>query len=142
MIQKRYNALKNAATIVMSSSTLRGISLVSFFFELGKSGINCVLMYYLKAAFGFDKNEFLEILMLVGFGSIISQVPFMGATFKVVVVLIRPTGKAQGFVAGVESLLSLLSPLIMSPLTSWFLSSNAPFNCKGFSIICTSVCMQ
>ncbi|KAK7814623.1 organelle rrm domain-containing protein 1, partial [Quercus suber] len=193
IIQKRYNAMKDAATIVMSSPTLRGISLVAFFFELGKSGINYVLMYYLKAAFGFDKNEFSEILMLVGFGSIISQmlvlplinplvgekvilcigilasiayalfnglawapwVPFMGATFKVVVVLVRPAtyaiisrasssndqGKTQGFVAGVESLSSLLSPLVMSPLTSWFLSSSAPFNCKGFSIICASVCM-
>ncbi|XP_030964082.1 hippocampus abundant transcript-like protein 1 [Quercus lobata] len=73
IIQKRYKSMKDAATIVMSSPTLRGISLVSFFFELGKSGINYVLMYYLKAAFGFDKNEFSEILMLVGFGSIISQ---------------------------------------------------------------------
>ncbi|KAM4071926.1 hypothetical protein ACJW30_11G095800 [Castanea mollissima] len=183
IIQKRYKAMKDAAIIVMSSPTLRGISLVSFFFELGKSGINCVLMYYLKAAFGFDKNEFSEILMLVGFGSIISQmlvlplinplvgqkvilcigilasiayVPFVGATFKVVVVLVRPAtygiisrasssndqGKAQEFVAGVESLSSLLSPLVMSPLTSWFLSSSAPFNCKGFSIICASVCMM
>ncbi|KAK4593225.1 hypothetical protein RGQ29_017385 [Quercus rubra] len=194
IFQKRYKSMKDAATIVMSSPALRGISLVSFFFELGKSGINFVLMYYLKAAFGFDKNEFSEILMLVGFGSIISQmlvlplinplvgekvilcigilasiayalfnglawalwVPFMGATFKVVVVLVRPAtyaiisrasssnnqGKAQGFVAGVESLSSLLSPLVMSPLTSWFLSSSAPFNCKGFSIICTSVCMM
>ncbi|XP_030966821.1 hippocampus abundant transcript-like protein 1 isoform X3 [Quercus lobata] len=167
IIQKRYKSMKDAATIVMSSPTLRGISLVSFFFELGKSGINFVLMYYLKAVFGFDKNEFSEILMLVGFGSIISQalfnglawapwVPFMAATFKVVVVLVRPAtyaiisrasssndqGKAQGFVAGVESLSSLLSPLVMSPLTSWFLSSSAPFNCKGFSIICASVCMM
>uniref|UniRef100_A0A7N2LHG4 Uncharacterized protein n=1 Tax=Quercus lobata TaxID=97700 RepID=A0A7N2LHG4_QUELO len=44
IIQKRYKSMKDAATIVMSSPTLRGISLVSFFFELGKSGINCVLM--------------------------------------------------------------------------------------------------
>uniref|UniRef100_A0A7N2LJ72 Uncharacterized protein n=1 Tax=Quercus lobata TaxID=97700 RepID=A0A7N2LJ72_QUELO len=73
IIQKRYNSMKDAATIVMSSLTLRGISLVSFFFELGKSGINYVLMYYPKAAFGFDKNEFSKILMLVRFGSIISQ---------------------------------------------------------------------
>nr|XP_023887044.1 organelle RRM domain-containing protein 1, chloroplastic-like [Quercus suber] len=94
--------------------------------------------YYLKAAYGFDKNECSEILMIMGFGSIISQmlalplinppvgenvilcigilasiayVPSMGATFKVEVVLVRPAGKAQGFVAGVESLSSLLSPL-------------------------------
>nr|XP_023885125.1 hippocampus abundant transcript-like protein 1 [Quercus suber] len=194
IIQKRYKSMKDAATIVMSSPTLRGISLVSFFYELGMSGITYVLMYYLKAAFGFDKNQFSEILMLVGIGSIVSQmlvlplinplvgekvilcigllasiayalfnglawaawVPFMSATFKVVVVLVRPAtyaiisrasssknqGKAQGFVAGVESIASLLSPLVMSPLTSWFLSSSAPFNCKGFSIVCASVCMM
>uniref|UniRef100_A0A7N2MEZ2 Uncharacterized protein n=1 Tax=Quercus lobata TaxID=97700 RepID=A0A7N2MEZ2_QUELO len=95
-------------------------------FILSQGSIFCIAIaytYYLKAAFGFDKNEFSEILMLVGFGSIISQ------------------GKAQGFVAGLESLSSLLSPLVMSPLTSWFLSSSAPFNCKGFGIICASICM-
>ncbi|KAK4593255.1 hypothetical protein RGQ29_017392 [Quercus rubra] len=190
IIQKRYKSMKNAATIVMSSPTLRGISLVSFFYELGMSGITDVLM----AAFGFNKNQFSEILMLVGVGSIVSQmlvlplinplvgekvilcigllasiayalfnglawapwVPFMSTTFKVVVVLVTPAtytiisrasssknqGKAQGFVAGVESIASLLSPLVMSPLTSWFLSSSAPFNCKGFSIVCASVCMM
>ncbi|XP_065620597.1 uncharacterized protein LOC112000090 [Quercus suber] len=194
IIQKQYKSMKNVATIVMSSPTLRGIYLVSFFYELGMSGITYVLMYYLKAAFGFNKNQFSEILMLVGVGSTVSQmlvlrlinplvgervilcigilasiayaifnglawaawVPFMSATFKVVVVLVRPAtyaiisrasssknqGKAQGFVAGVESIASLLSPLVMSPLTSWFLSSSAPFNCKGFSIVCASVCMM
>nr|POE66788.1 hypothetical protein CFP56_68843 [Quercus suber] len=66
IIQKQYKSMKNVATIVMSSPTLRGIYLVSFFYELGMSGITYVLMYYLKAAFGFNKNQFSEILMLVG----------------------------------------------------------------------------
>ncbi|GMY23414.1 hippocampus abundant transcript-like protein 1 [Fagus crenata] len=194
VLHKRYKSMRDAATIVISSPTLRGISLVSFFYELGMSGITGVLWYYLKAAFGFDKNQFSEILMLVGVGSIVSQmlvlplinplvgekvilcigllasiayalfyglawaawVPYMSASIKVIVVLIRPStyaiisqasssnnqGKAQGFVAGVESIASLLSPLAMSPLTSWFLSTNAPFNCKGFSIVCASICMM
>ncbi|XP_040994429.1 hippocampus abundant transcript-like protein 1 isoform X1 [Juglans microcarpa x Juglans regia] len=193
IFHKRFKSMREAATIVISSPTLRGISLVSFFYELGMSGITGVLMYYLKAAFGFEKNQFSEILMMVGIGSIVSQmlvlpvinplvgekvilsmgllasiayalfdglawaawVPYLSASFKVVVVLVRPAtyaiiskassstnqGKAQGFIAGVESIASLLSPLVMSPLTSWFLSKSAPFNCKGFSLVCASICM-
>ncbi|XP_060974667.1 uncharacterized protein LOC115697904 [Cannabis sativa] len=139
--------------------------------------------YYLKAAFGFDKNQFSEILMMVGIGSIASQmvllplmnplvgekvilcmallssiayallyglawatwVPYLSASFGVIYVLVKPAtyaiiskassssnrglfpncmknheltliieemqGKAQGFVAGVQSIASLLSPL-------------------------------
>ncbi|XP_062173336.1 uncharacterized protein LOC133878808 [Alnus glutinosa] len=193
VLHNRYKSMRDAATIVITSPTLRGISLVSFFYELGMSGITGVLMYYLKAVFGFDKNQFSEILMLVGVGSIFSQmlvlplinplvgekvilcmgllasiayalfyglawaawVAYLSASFKVVVVLVRPStyaiiskasssnnqGKVQGFIAGVESIASLLSPLAMSPLTSWFLSTSAPFNCKGFSLICASISM-
>ncbi|KAA8534538.1 hypothetical protein F0562_032055 [Nyssa sinensis] len=193
VVHNRYNSLRYAATIVINSSMLKNVSLVLFFYELGMSGINSVLLYYLKSAFGFNKNQFSEILMMVGIGSIVSQmvvlpllnplvgekvilstallasiayallyglawaswVPYLSASFGVIYVLVKPStyaiiskassstdqGKAQGFIAGVQSIASLLSPLAMSPLTSWFLSSNAPFNCKGFSIICASLCM-
>ncbi|KAK1571294.1 hypothetical protein Q3G72_014672 [Acer saccharum] len=167
VIDKRYKAMRDAGLIVFRSPTLRGISFVSFFYELGMSGISAVLFYYLKAVFGFKKNQYSEILLVVGVGSIFSQalfyglawaswVPYLSASFGVIYVLVSPStytiiskassmnnqGKAQGFVAGVESIASFLSPLAMSPLTSWFLSSDAPFNCKGFSIIVSSVCMM
>ncbi|XP_058007564.1 uncharacterized protein LOC110654443 isoform X2 [Hevea brasiliensis] len=194
VFQTRYKSMKDAATIVFSSHTLRGISFVSFFYELGMSGISIVLFYYLKAAFGFSKNQYSEILAMVEVGEILSQivllpvinplvgekvilclgllasiayalfyglawaswVAYLSASFGAIYVLVTPStyaivskasssadqGKAQGFVAGVQSVASLLSPLAMSPLTSWFLSSNAPFNCKGFSIIIASLCMM
>ncbi|XP_052185009.1 uncharacterized protein LOC127796722 isoform X5 [Diospyros lotus] len=76
IIEERYNSMRYAATIVVSSPTLKGMSFVSFFYELGMSGISDVLFYYLKSAFGFNKNQFSELLMMVGIGSIFSQVFF------------------------------------------------------------------
>ncbi|KAK4756808.1 hypothetical protein SAY87_006935 [Trapa incisa] len=189
----RCKSMKDAARIVMISATLRGVSAILFFYELGMSGISTILLYYLKALFGFNKNQLSEILIVVEAGAVVSQmlvlplinpyvkekiilciallasvtyglfygfawaswVPYLSASFGVIYILVKPStyaiiskatsstdqAKAQGFVAGVESIASFLSPLAMSPLTSLFLSSSAPFNCKGFSIICASICM-
>ncbi|KAH9768985.1 hypothetical protein KPL71_011823 [Citrus sinensis] len=172
VLDRRYKSMRDAALMVVG----RGISFVSFFYELGMSGISAVLLFYLKAVFGFNKNQFSEILMMVGIGSIVSQIlvlpllnPFVGEKVILCVALLASIayalfyglawaswtyaiiskasglnnqGKAQGFIAGVQSISSLLSPLAMSPLTSWFLSTDAPFNCKGFSIIVASICLM
>nr|GMD58923.1 hippocampus abundant transcript-like protein 1 [Ipomoea batatas] len=137
ILQDRYKSMRSAVNVVINSPTLKVISLVSFFYELGMSGIDAVLLYYLKAAFGFDKNQLSEVLMVVGVGAIVSQ------TYAVISRASSSTdqGKAQGFVAGVQAIASLLSPIGMTPLTTWFLSDNAPFDCKGFGIICASLCM-
>ncbi|KAM3360171.1 hypothetical protein P3S68_019883 [Capsicum galapagoense] len=154
------------------SSILKCICLVSFFYDMGMCGISSVLMYYLKLAFDFNKNQLSEILMMVGVGSIITQVlvfpllnPLVGERVVLRIALLASItyallyglawaswinafvskassssdqGKTQGLVAGAEAVGSFLVPLVMSPLTSWFLSSNAPFNCKGFSLVCAA----
>ncbi|XP_043697687.1 hippocampus abundant transcript-like protein 1 [Telopea speciosissima] len=193
VIRKQYKSMKNGLAVVANSGTLKSIALITFLYKLGLSGIHSVLLYYLKSVFAFNKNQFSEILMLVGIGSIFSQilvlplinplvgergilcisllastayglfngfawapwVPYMSASFEVVYVLMEPAiyaivskatsstnqGKAQGFIAAVRSSATLLSPLAMSPVTSLFLSSKAPFDCKGFSLLCASFFM-
>nr|XP_027104773.1 hippocampus abundant transcript-like protein 1 [Coffea arabica] len=73
LIQEQYDNIRYAASVVISSPTLKSVSLALFFYELGMSGATSTLLYYLKAAFGFDKNQFSEILMVVDIGAVISQ---------------------------------------------------------------------
>ncbi|XP_042511361.1 tetracycline resistance protein, class B-like isoform X2 [Macadamia integrifolia] len=187
--KNQYQSVKNGLAVGCNSGTLKQIALITFLYKLGMSGIASVLL----SVFAFNKNQFSDILMLVGIGSIFSQilvlplinplvgekgilcisllastayglfnglawapwVPYMSASFEAVYVLMEPAtyaivskatsstnqGKAQGFISAVQSSATLLSPLAMSPLTSLFLSSEAPFDCKGFSLLCASVFM-
>ncbi|KAJ8754485.1 hypothetical protein K2173_005646 [Erythroxylum novogranatense] len=74
ILQTRYGSMKDTTIIVLNSRTLRGISFVSFFYELGMSGISNVLFYYLKSLFGYSKNQYSEIMMMVNVGQLFSQI--------------------------------------------------------------------
>lgn len=79
-----------------------------------------------------------------------SWVPYFSSTFVVFSVFGQPClrtivsktagpndqGLAQGGITGISSIASIISPLLFTPLTALFLSENAPFDFKGFSLMC------
>uniref|UniRef100_A0A0R0ELR6 Major facilitator superfamily (MFS) profile domain-containing protein n=1 Tax=Glycine max TaxID=3847 RepID=A0A0R0ELR6_SOYBN len=166
--RQRYISMRRAAEIVIFSPTLRGIALVSFFYELGMSGISNVLLMLLLPILNPLVGEKVilcsALLASIAYAWLYGfTVPYLSASFVIIYVLVKPATYAiisnassstnqnaemrrcwkstNFFIAGTQSISDLLSPIAMSPLTSWFLSSNAAFECKGFSIICAFICM-
>nr|CAD1824655.1 unnamed protein product [Ananas comosus var. bracteatus] len=77
-------------------------------------------------------------------------VPYFAAMFVILSVFVNPCirsivskkvgsteqGMAQGCITGISSFASIIAPLVFTPLTAWFLSEAAPFDFKGFSLMC------
>ncbi|KAL5202120.1 hypothetical protein ABZP36_013072 [Zizania latifolia] len=177
-----------AAALLTSSSTFSRAALVTFFYSLGETGLQTALLYFLKAQFHYTKNQYANLLLVIGIAGSLSQlvvmpiltpklgeqklltiallgssmhgflysiawspwVPYLVASFVIVGILVNPCirsivskragpfeqGMVQGCLTGISSTASVISPVVFTPLTAWFLSETAPFNFKGFSLVC------
>ncbi|KAJ4759333.1 Major facilitator superfamily protein [Rhynchospora pubera] len=82
-------------------------------------------------------------------------VPYFCASLAILTVFISPSirsmvsrkagsteqGLAQGCITGIGLLAGIIAPIAFTPLTAWFLSNEAPFDFKGFSILCAGFSM-
>ncbi|THU65700.1 hypothetical protein C4D60_Mb05t06410 [Musa balbisiana] len=176
-LTKKVPSLGDMISLLRNSLTLTRAAIVVFFNSLADSGFQSALLYYLKAQFHFNKDQFADLLLIAGGAGAFSQlllmpslapaigeerllnvgllascahVPYFASTFVILGVFIHPCirsivskkvrsneqGMAQGCITGIASFATILSPLAFTPLTALFLSENAPFTFKGFSIMC------
>jgi len=63
--------------LLTSSLALSGAATITFFYSLGEHGLQTALMYYLKAQFGYSKDEFANLLLIVGAAGMLSQLIVM-----------------------------------------------------------------
>ncbi|KAM3403131.1 hypothetical protein ACQJBY_006720 [Aegilops geniculata] len=181
-------SLSEMATLLTSSSTFTRAAVVTFFHGLGETGLQTALLYFLKAQFHYTKNQYANLLLIIGITGSFSQltvmpllapklgeqkllvvaltgscvhgflysiawsfwVPYLAASCVILSILVGPCirsivskkvgpseqGMVQGCITGISSTASVISPLVFTPLTAWFLSETAPFNFRGFSLAC------
>ncbi|BBN07607.1 hypothetical protein MPTK1_4g04950 [Marchantia polymorpha subsp. ruderalis] len=65
--------LRETILAVRSSKLLRTVAAVAFMVHVAEAIFSSTLLYYLKAEFGFGKDEFAQFMVLMGIASIISQ---------------------------------------------------------------------
>lgn len=63
--------------LLKSSKTFSQATIVAFFNSLADSAIQASLLYFLKARFHFDKNQFADLMLIVGVSGTVSQLFLM-----------------------------------------------------------------
>ncbi|RZB43288.1 Hippocampus abundant transcript 1 protein isoform E [Glycine soja] len=74
---KKLPSLGDLICLLRCSPTFSQAAMVSFFNSLADGGLMAVLLYYLKARFQFNKNQFADLLMITGIGATLAQLFFM-----------------------------------------------------------------
>ncbi|KAF8410363.1 hypothetical protein HHK36_002891 [Tetracentron sinense] len=74
---KRIPSVEDILCLLNSSLTFSQAAIVAFFNSFGEGSIHASLMYYLKARFHFNKDQFSELMLISGVAGTISQLLLM-----------------------------------------------------------------
>ncbi|GAV90784.1 MFS_1 domain-containing protein [Cephalotus follicularis] len=74
---KKIPSLWDLVCLLNSSVTFTQAAVVAFFHSLAESGIQAALLYFLKARFHFNKDQFADLLLIAGVAGTISQLLIM-----------------------------------------------------------------
>ncbi|KAL1188526.1 hypothetical protein V5N11_005952 [Cardamine amara subsp. amara] len=73
VFNKKYSSLKDMISLMKTSTIFVQALIVTFFSSFSDSGMESAFLYFLKARFGFDKNQFADLMMLITIVGSISQ---------------------------------------------------------------------
>ncbi|KAJ4888835.1 hypothetical protein Rs2_28583 [Raphanus sativus] len=76
-ISRTIRSVSEMASLMRSSVPLFQVAMVSFFSSLGEAGLHASSMYYLKAKFHFNKDQFADLMIIFGIAGSVSQLLFM-----------------------------------------------------------------
>ncbi|KAG9442870.1 hypothetical protein H6P81_018724 [Aristolochia fimbriata] len=86
----RIPSVDDMTCLLKSSLTFSQSAIVAFFNGVGESGLSACLLYYLKAKFHFNKNQFADLLLIAGIAGTTSQLlvmPLLASIFGEVTLL-------------------------------------------------------
>ncbi|KAG6699527.1 hypothetical protein I3842_08G071100 [Carya illinoinensis] len=76
---KSMPSLEDMVSLLKTSSTFSQAAIVAFFSNLADFGLHGSMMYYLKARFHFNKDQFADLMIISGIAGTISQLFLMPA---------------------------------------------------------------
>ncbi|KAF8096188.1 hypothetical protein N665_0316s0031 [Sinapis alba] len=76
-ISRTVRSVREMASLMRSSVPLFQVGMVSFFSSLSEAGLHASSMYYLKAKFHFNKDQFADLMIIFGIAGSVSQLLFM-----------------------------------------------------------------
>lgn len=74
---RKMPTLNDVIDLITSSTLLSQAAVVVFFTGLGEGGLQASILYYLKARFHFDKNQFADLMLVSGAAGAFSQLVLM-----------------------------------------------------------------
>ncbi|KAL9370634.1 hypothetical protein Peur_035774 [Populus x canadensis] len=77
MVSKKIPSIQAIISLLKSSVTFSQAAIVAFFHSLSYGGLQASIMYYLKARFHFSKNQYADLMLLLGVSGMASQLLFM-----------------------------------------------------------------
>ncbi|XP_073267432.1 uncharacterized protein [Populus alba] len=77
MVSKKIPSIQAVISLLKSSVTFSQAAIVAFFNSLSYGGLQASIMYYLKARFHFSKNQYADLMLLLGVSGMASQLLFM-----------------------------------------------------------------